>query len=672
MPNNGEFISAPSPFTDHKESVRVATVADVVLINMPAIIDGVTMGYGDRILVKDQNDPTQNNIYIYLGAGEVAEVTVGGFGGQLSSGALVTIEEGTVNADKIFMLTTDGQITFGETPLTFEETGGGVGGGGGGGVQLSDNNVWTGTNQFEEDVALQTAKIGVVAGGDTNVVLRSQVSGDGDYRYVQRANGTLEWGDGTNPADVALKRDSAGILRMSTGTNFHVGAANDFYIYGPSASIRMGMGTSHLQIDALDNFGALPWARIKRDADSNYRMLLESDGKIQWGDGTSAPDATLERGFTSGLRFTADQLQLFDRGGALFQGMVIRSTTSGQNALNLQATGDSNPRFLMNIDGDMSWGDGNVAPDTNLYRLGAGALQTDGDITAQDGDFLAKQSGDAFARATLSSDGSLYLGDGAGTNVDLYWSNGIGGSTVTTGYDIQGRNIIADQGVDVSNWLTFNADSTAYLHTGGVGRIEMVGQMQFNPGSGNIGFQMYRAGDANSRFTVDDAGRMDWGSGSGPTDISLSRNFGTEFKMVTDALFIQHATGSGYSGISQQGNNSTDVAISLTTVGEANPRFIQSLDGKAQWGDGTAAVDTNLYRNGVGQLKTDTDFRVEGTTYIDGELAHNGLTAGFYNAAPVAQAAAITDATGGIVIDTEARAALNTLLQVVRDLGLIA
>lgn len=113
----------PSPFTDHKESVRVATTTDISLVDLPLVIDGVQMSYGDRMLVKDQNDPIQNGIYIWLGEDETAEVTTGGRDGQLTSGALVIVEQGTENADTMWMLATDGPIEVGETPLEFVEFG---------------------------------------------------------------------------------------------------------------------------------------------------------------------------------------------------------------------------------------------------------------------------------------------------------------------------------------------------------------------------------------------------------------------------------------------------------------------------------------------------------------------------------------------------------------------
>lgn len=45
---------------------------------------------------------------------------------------------------------------------------------------------------------------------------------------------------------------------------------------------------------------------------------------------------------------------------------------------------------------------------------------------------------------------------------------------------------------------------------------------------------------------------------------------------------------------------------------------------------------------------------------------------GFYNASPIAQGASVADATGGVVIDSEARTAVNSLISRIESLGLIA
>lgn len=115
------------PLTDYKESVRAASVSSLNLAAIGSTIDGVTLIYGDVFLVKDQPDPSQNGLYTYLGPLTLALRSAYGKAGMISSGALVIVEEGATNADRIFMLTTDNPIVVGSTPLVFTEVGGGQG-----------------------------------------------------------------------------------------------------------------------------------------------------------------------------------------------------------------------------------------------------------------------------------------------------------------------------------------------------------------------------------------------------------------------------------------------------------------------------------------------------------------------------------------------------------------
>jgi hypothetical protein len=114
--------------TDYKQSVRVATTADVgnllVTGNMTNSVDTITLATNDRVLVKDQIDARQNGLY------RVAAVGTGSNGtwirtldadanDKVTSGMTTTISEGTVNSGKTFKLSTPDPIILGTTNLTF-------------------------------------------------------------------------------------------------------------------------------------------------------------------------------------------------------------------------------------------------------------------------------------------------------------------------------------------------------------------------------------------------------------------------------------------------------------------------------------------------------------------------------------------------------------------------
>lgn len=135
--------------SDYKNSVRVATTASVTLIGgAPDSVDDIALSVGDRVLVRVQNDATQNGIYRVNTLGTGANGTWGrsldaDTSAKLTSGSTVNVEEGTTNAGKMFRMTTAGTITLGTSEITWTDVSGGGGATTGGTnlqVQYNDNN----------------------------------------------------------------------------------------------------------------------------------------------------------------------------------------------------------------------------------------------------------------------------------------------------------------------------------------------------------------------------------------------------------------------------------------------------------------------------------------------------------------------------------------------------
>jgi len=100
--------------------VRAGSTANVTLTAPGATIDGVTMAAGDRMLLKDQTTASQNGIYIWNGAASTAtRATDANTAGKLTDTLQVTVDEGTINRDSIFALTTNKPITLETTALRF-------------------------------------------------------------------------------------------------------------------------------------------------------------------------------------------------------------------------------------------------------------------------------------------------------------------------------------------------------------------------------------------------------------------------------------------------------------------------------------------------------------------------------------------------------------------------
>jgi len=105
---------------DWKDSCRAATTANIDLSAAPATIDGVTMAAGDRVLVKEQTDATQNGLYLYNGSGAaMTRTTDADEDSEVTSMLTVGVEEGTEHANQVFVVTSSDDITIGTTEIHF-------------------------------------------------------------------------------------------------------------------------------------------------------------------------------------------------------------------------------------------------------------------------------------------------------------------------------------------------------------------------------------------------------------------------------------------------------------------------------------------------------------------------------------------------------------------------
>jgi hypothetical protein len=92
-------------------------------------IDGISIVVGDRVLVKDQTNATQNGIYTLttLGSGSTPYVltratdTDNNPSGELATGDFCFVTSGTVNGSKGFLVSTTGTITIGTTNINYTQ-----------------------------------------------------------------------------------------------------------------------------------------------------------------------------------------------------------------------------------------------------------------------------------------------------------------------------------------------------------------------------------------------------------------------------------------------------------------------------------------------------------------------------------------------------------------------
>lgn len=108
---------------DFKDSVRVATTAAGVLntdFEAGDTIDGVTLDINDRILIKNQSSAAENGIYIVALSGLPSRATDMDAWTSVP-GAFVAVEEGTSNADTIWLCTSNQGGTINSTAINWQQ-----------------------------------------------------------------------------------------------------------------------------------------------------------------------------------------------------------------------------------------------------------------------------------------------------------------------------------------------------------------------------------------------------------------------------------------------------------------------------------------------------------------------------------------------------------------------
>lgn len=207
------YVDSAAQGLDTKESVRAISLTNIVLSGAQTI-DGTALVAGNRVLVAGQTNAFDNGIYV-VSAGAWTRSTDANNNAGVTPGLFTFVEEGTSNRDTGWVLTTDGTIVLGTTPLTFTQFSSA-------GVMLAGNGLTKSGNTFS--VLSNSGAIGVAAAG-VNLVLDGtglSVSAAG-LRLSAVTAGQVLIGDGTGTlvpqtisGDVTVT--SGGVVTLANGS----------------------------------------------------------------------------------------------------------------------------------------------------------------------------------------------------------------------------------------------------------------------------------------------------------------------------------------------------------------------------------------------------------------------------------------------------------------------
>lgn len=223
---DGSSASLGAPTTlDQKLSVRIATTTTLPANTRSgniltatangafAAVDGVTLALNERILVKDEATGANNGIYYLSQVGDgsnpwkLTRATDADVSAEVTSGMMVPVSEGTLNADTLWFLSTNDTITLNTTSLTFVEVAATLAMLAGSGLGVSGNGLIVNVDGVGIEISADTLQL--KDGGVTNAKLRNSAA----LSVIGRAANS----SGV-PADIAASAASDAVLRESGST----------------------------------------------------------------------------------------------------------------------------------------------------------------------------------------------------------------------------------------------------------------------------------------------------------------------------------------------------------------------------------------------------------------------------------------------------------------------
>ena len=584
------YVDQVAQGLDVKESVRVATSANITIDSPPGQIDGVTLTQGDRVLVKAQTTASQNGIYVFSAAGAEMDRAIDMDAPGEFVGSFFFVEEGTANSDQGFVCSTNGTVTVGTTEITFSQ--------------------FTGTGQITAGTGLSKVgnTISAEVDGEFITIINDKISmtGTGTIGEVLQSDG----GGGVTYGAVNLATSVAGILPLANG-GLGVNVATD----PAGARTNLGLGSMALQNSNLVNITGGTINLTSGTLDLNNDQLsgdVISGGTIDSANLIGGENISIG-GFdiAVGTGKTLDVDGVLDVDGA--DGSQIDNVPIG---ITTSAAGKFSTLASISVDIDGGFIDNTViGSQTPVAMTGttidATTLLKTNEVTASTG------GGDITFTSKIIAQAGIDFG-GASVGTGGITADTIDEKTLNTGVTVDGV-LLKDDGVTATGTsnLTTATIGTATINGGTMDAVTIGGG---TPAAGTF-------------TTMTTNGAAITGGAIGGTDLNMT---GQALLLDNDQISGNHIDGGVISDFASQGIDDNVTPLGTVEGDARTTTTILTLE------DTNARFDANLIVNG--DLTVSGSLTSVNTTNT--EIADNSIVLNKGE-----QAAGVTAGTAGIEID---------------------